>query len=176
MIKPTSLSWSPFVASWDIAIIIPEITAWLRKCKWGKFIVFELKCYLIKANWVIECKLKTATKIITNQVSEQRDHKCTDNIHFNELMMTEWNFVCSLEQESPQVHCACMLSIQSCWYEYVLHACLAYSCTAKWLAKFPLIRYHINFRNYSIGVGWNWLPSIFPSSFLVYISMVWCNL
>ena len=41
---------------------------WLKKCEWGTFIVFELKCYLMNANGVIECELKTATKIITNKI------------------------------------------------------------------------------------------------------------
>ena len=39
-----------------------------KKCEWGKFIVFELKCYLINVNGVIECELKTAKKIITNKI------------------------------------------------------------------------------------------------------------
>jgi len=41
---------------------------WLKKCEWGRFIVFELKFYLINANRVTECELKTATKIITNKI------------------------------------------------------------------------------------------------------------
>jgi len=39
-----------------------------KKCEWGKFIAFELKCYLINANGVIEHEMKTATKIITNKI------------------------------------------------------------------------------------------------------------
>ena len=48
--------------------VILKINAQLKKCEWAKFIVFELKCYLINANGVIECELKTATKIITNKI------------------------------------------------------------------------------------------------------------
>ena len=52
-----------------VGTVILEINAWLKKKgKWGKFIVFELKCYLINMNGVIECELKTATKIITNKI------------------------------------------------------------------------------------------------------------
>jgi len=37
----------------------------VKKCEWGKFIVFELKCHFnkINANGVTECELKIATKI-----------------------------------------------------------------------------------------------------------------
>jgi len=49
-----------------LCTVIPEINAWLKKCEWGEFIVFVLKCYLINVNLVIECALNTATKIITN--------------------------------------------------------------------------------------------------------------
>jgi len=42
---------------------------------------FVLKRYLIKANREIEYELKTATKILTNQLSRQLDHKCIYNIH-----------------------------------------------------------------------------------------------
>ena len=85
-------------------------TDWyLHEC-WGK---------LINAKWVIDCELKTATKIITNQLSKQLDHKCTDNITnvlTNALTITECNFVCSLEQENGRcnVH-AWVLMIYS-WY------------------------------------------------------------
>jgi len=43
----------------------------------------------INANGVIECELKTATKIITNKLSEQFDHKCT---------MTECNLCAALSR------------------------------------------------------------------------------
>jgi len=49
-------------------LTMSEINAWLKKFEWGKFIVFELKCYLINANGVIECELNTAKKIITNKI------------------------------------------------------------------------------------------------------------
>jgi len=73
-----------FIAAMDNTVIL-EINAWLKKMQWNKFTVFELKCYVINANWVMECKLKTTTKIITDQLSER---------------------VCSLKQENPQVHSA----------------------------------------------------------------------
>ena len=38
--------------------VIPEMNAWLKKCEWGKFIVFELKCYLINANGATEYELR----------------------------------------------------------------------------------------------------------------------
>ena len=50
---------------------------WLIKCKWGEFLVFVLKCYLMNVNGVTECELKTATKIVASKRSKQLDHKCT---------------------------------------------------------------------------------------------------
>ena len=72
--------------------VILEINAWLKKCEWGQFIVFELKCYLINANGVIECELKTAKRIITNKIQSN----LITNVHVltNVLTMTECN-LCS---------------------------------------------------------------------------------
>ena len=67
--------------------VILEVNAWINKCEWGKFGVFGLKCYLINVNGVIDCELKTATNIITNELSEQLDHKCTYNIQKMYLQM-----------------------------------------------------------------------------------------
>ena len=60
-----------------VSTVIPEINVWLNKCEWDKFRVFELNAIFNKWNGVIDCELKTATKIITSKLSEQFDHKCT---------------------------------------------------------------------------------------------------
>ena len=74
-----------------------------------------------KCEWSNRIWIETATKISANKLSEQFDHKCTYKCSYN----IDWvQFVCSLEQENPQVHCACLVFMVL--LQWILHACLVF--------------------------------------------------
>ena len=52
-------------------------------------------------NGIIECELKTATRIITNKLSEHFDHKCT----YSDLVQLGAGKPCTGALCMPSIHC-----------------------------------------------------------------------